>query len=64
MALLPKHACLLQRLADDKVQAARAALASLTPSSDTTAFDGGKEVMEKLRSQHQVSAPDEPAGFD
>jgi hypothetical protein len=30
--------------ADEAVRNARAALAALTPSSDTTAFDGGKEV--------------------
>jgi hypothetical protein len=31
-------------VADEAVRNARAALAALAPSSDTTAFDGGKEV--------------------
>ncbi|WIA37453.1 hypothetical protein OEZ86_014371 [Tetradesmus obliquus] len=39
---------------NEAVRNARAALAALAPSSDTTAFDGGKEVMERLRSQHPV----------
>eukprot|EP00882_Tetradesmus_deserticola_P022364 GHRQ01024266.1.p1 GENE.GHRQ01024266.1~~GHRQ01024266.1.p1 ORF type:complete len:604 (+),score=307.17 GHRQ01024266.1:373-2184(+) len=38
----------------ESVRNARAMLAALSPSADTTAFDGGKEVMERLRSQHPV----------
>lgn len=34
--------------------AARAAIATLKPSPDATAFDVGKEVMEKLRTMHMV----------
>lgn len=39
---------------DEAVVAARTALASLKASPDTTAFEYGKEVMEKLRSLHMV----------
>jgi hypothetical protein len=39
---------------DEAVVAARTKLASLKPSPDTTAFEAGKEVMEKLRSLHMV----------
>lgn len=38
----------------DAVVAARAKLSALKPSPDTTAFEAGKEVMEKLRSLHMV----------
>lgn len=41
-------------LAGESVQSARAALSSIKPSPDTTAFEAGKEVMEKLRSLHMV----------
>ena len=40
--------------ADEAVQAARAALSSVKLSSDTTGFEAGKEVMEKLRNLHMV----------
>lgn len=33
---------------------ARATLSSIKPSPDTTAFEAGKEVMEKLRNLHMV----------